>query len=240
MATRLGDVEKEIGQGIKLSGTRWRCDCGEIFVSIQGHGIRRECQACVDKANREQMAIAEREGAEKRDRLTAESIPDRYRWATFESDALTRRVPSREAIAGATRGAAGSALVLLGSAGSGKTSLAAAALRAMARRLDAVGRFVTAFDIAKARQEHRLGEGEAPAIEKALQARVLVLDELGAELGRNTAVQEVIHERHSRERPTIYTTGFSKSELEGRYGAGIARRIFEDAMRLGAVVRCGQ
>jgi hypothetical protein len=96
--------------------------------------------------------------------------------------------------------------------------------------------FVTTFALSKARREHRLGEGDAAIIRDAITATVLLMDELGAEAGRgDTAVPEIIHERHAADRVTIYTTPFQRDELEGRYGSGIARRIFEGAVmvRLG-------
>jgi DNA replication protein DnaC len=150
----------------------------------------------------------------------------------------------------AARSSTANTIVLVGPAGSGKTSLATALLveRAVAavepedpygdpyRTRRDEGMFVTTFALAKARREHQLGKGDAGIITHATDAIILLVDELGAEANRgDTAVPEVIHERHAWDRPTIYTTPFELDELERRYGSGIARRVFEGA----SVIRLG-
>lgn len=162
---------------------------------------------------------------------TTAGLPPRYRWASFESPELAARVRPPKAIQRALAASqAASTVVLLGGAGSGKTSLACAVLRALAAQFKIVGSFASCFGLAKARQEHPLGQGDAPAVSDAARAKLLLLDELGAELSRNTAVAEVIHERHAQERQTIYTSGFTEQQLCDRYGDGIARRVFEGAV----------
>lgn len=211
-----------------------RCDCGQLFRARQYRGLGHKlsvadtfCDACEVARNR-----ADTEAKEIAARLAAveEQIPVRYRWATVNSPELRRRVVPEQAIARAVAAAGASSLVLLGPAGSGKTSLACAVLRAEAsRRGIYAGTYTTAFALAKARQEHKLGDGEAPIIERACKARLLLLDELGAELGRNTAVQEVFCARHDAELPTIYTSGQSVEELIQRYGDMVARRLLQGA-----------
>jgi hypothetical protein len=90
------------------------------------------------------------------------------------------------------------------------------------------------MELARARAQHRLGDGEAPVIEKAVSAKLLVLDELGAEVGRDSATAEVLHRRHERDRDTIWTSPFTLSDLAKKYGEGIARRLVE-----GTVVALG-
>ncbi len=123
----------------------------------------------------------------------------------------------------------------VGPPGSGKTSLIAAMLLASDfSSYDTAPlrgpTWVSAHQLAKARALHPLGEGEAPLIRQALEAPLLVVDELGGEDQRYaSAVAEVLYERHAQDHPTWVTTGVSPKEIADRYGGGIARRVFEDA-----------
>jgi len=128
-------------------------------------------------------------------------------------------------------------VAFVGPPGSGKTSLAVAMFRAAIERGQpdafrrAEHRYVSAHALAKARAAHPLGEGEAPLVAAALRAPLLVLDELGGEDSRHaSAVAEVIYERHAEGVPTWITTGVTPKDLATRYGGGIARRVFEDAV----------
>ncbi len=204
------------------------CTCGKLFT---GRSVGATCDACQAASERAVRRAAEEAASEQRVRDTAATVPPRYQWATFESELLPGRVRSAkgDAIARARKAVGALSVVLLGPAGSGKTVLACAILMATAAQLKTRGRFASTFTLAKARQEHPLGEGESPVVHRAANAKVLVLDELAAEFGRNTAVQEVIHDRHAHDLPTIYTSGFSPDEISKRYGDGIARRVFEGA-----------
>lgn len=162
------------------------------------------------------------------------TVPPKYSWASFGSPLLAGRMAEPKLVATARAAVAGptlpSSIVLLGAAGSGKTSLACAILRFLVEEKGLHGRFASAFSLAKARQEIPLGEGEAKPVQKAMLSKLLLLDELGGELSRNTAVQELVHERHANELVTIYTTGLSQSELLDKYGEGIVRRVVEGAV----------
>lgn len=218
--------------------SRWelRCDCGQVFNAIGQNAADIKCPRCNAAADAAQRAEQAKRASEARVQSTITTIPQRYAWAVFDSPLLAGRVRPASAIAKAQAAATAPSVVILGSAGTGKTSLACALLRLTAETSATRGRFVSAFALAKARQEHPLGNGEAPVIDRALKAKLLLLDELGAEFAHNTAVQEVIHERHADELPTIYTSGFDSDELAKRYGDGIARRIFEGA----TVIRLGE
>lgn len=132
-------------------------------------------------------------------------------------------------------------VALVGPPGAGKTSLAAAMYRAVARGEQSTKtlygyRWVSSHKLAKARAGQPLGEGEAPLVQSCMDASLLVLDELGGEDPRYaSAVGEVLFERHEQARPTWVTTGVGPKEIASRYGGGIARRVFEDA----AVFRLG-
>jgi len=200
--------------------------CGDIYLGYCRNGL---CHPC---------ALAAAQIAE-RSRIiddTARSIPTRFQWASFDNPVLLlERVHPKSAVEDA-RGHVGSVtIVIAGGSGSGKTSLACAILRKASANCNESGVFVTAFDLAVARQQHPLGENEAPALERAFGAPIVLLDEIGSEYARYTATQEVIHRRHNWALPTIYTTGFSAAELVQRYGDGIVRRMFEGS----SVIRLG-
>lgn len=169
-------------------------------------------------------------------RAALETIPKGFSWASFVAPELAARVKNDAAIAHARTAVAEAAGVLLtGGAGTGKTSLACAMMRALVETGDPRVLFVGAYWLAKAREQYRLGQGEAPEVERAIEASVLVIDDVGIEQARNTALSEVIYERHAAERRTIITTGFGFKALAERYGDGIARRMSEGA----TVIRCG-
>lgn len=145
-------------------------------------------------------------------------------------------------------------LVFRGPTGTGKTSLGVAVLNrviraaldlepralkagsagAVARGLLEQGsnaRFASAYFLAKARAESPLGRGEAPAIARAVEASVLLLDDVGVEMVRSSAVPEVLVERAAAEKPTIITTKLDIDGIEQKYrewdGSGLARRLYE-------------
>ena len=133
---------------------------------------------------------------------------------------------------------------LLGSTGAGKTSSVLGALKRL--RLDAEReamstphleaasnpmlrklrdlRWYTGSQLALARKAWPLGKGEAPTIEHAMDAPILILDELGFEVF-DTAFADVIHQRYSRQKPTIVTSGLTVEKFRERYGDAIWRKL---------------
>lgn len=160
------------------------------------------------------------------------TIPEAYQWATFSAPELAKRI-----IGDFAGDSQLTSATIVGPAGSGKTSLACAMFR-QAIANGSRGMFVSAFDLAKARAQSPLGQGECPLIERAISCRLLLVDDLGQErIFNNSAVSEVLFERHQRMRPLIVTTGLSPEQLIERYGDGIARRLLEigrvNVVRLG-------
>lgn len=184
---------------------------------------RPNCDACVTKRRCEHAV-----------RVTTEAMPTRYAWARIEAPELVERVTHADPAGRIMVAQNAPSVVLAGPAGSGKTSLAAAILVAMAARLGKAGVFLDVFDLVRGRTGQSLGHGEAVDVAKAFACPLLLLDELGAETQmRGTSesvVAEVVRERHKWMRPTIYTTAFGRDELVARYGDGVMRRVLEESM----------
>lgn len=200
---------------------RYRCGCGLVSDT-------RPCAAC---AEREQLA-----------RVLAPllaSVPRRFRWALEVStvDELRGRVKAApELLARALLHPPAANVLFLGDTQAGKTSLAVAMLGAFVRgdpTARSGARFAEAFALAGARERYPLGLGECPEVEAAINASLLVIDDLGAEGSDHKAtVPYVIFARHNADRPTWVTTGFGFDAVLARYGAAIARRVFEGAKRV--------
>ena len=128
-------------------------------------------------------------------------------------------------------------LCLMGASRAGKTSLAVAMLRAWVETHHRSAMFVAAHRLGTARIQHPAGHGEAPLVEAAMRAPLVLLDDLGSERdGATNPIADVIFERHAQELPTWMTTGLTREPLVARYGAGVVARLFERArvIHLGA------
>ncbi len=187
-----------------------------------------------------------------------ESLPGGWDWARFGSQAYAvvaaKRLPGGPVrplhdAAHAWRRQTGT-MTLLGPSGAGKTAAAVAIahrildcardrpLPAADLRFAAGLRFVPAIDIATARREHRLGQGDPPLLTMASKASLLILDELGYLETKHdlSAVQEVVDARYRGSLPTIYTSGQTWAGLAKVYGDATARRVCE----LGQLVELGE
>lgn len=203
---------------------RYLCRTGCGTAVSRDYGI---CHACFN--------------SEKQAEWTAKvqaAMPRRALGATLDSPWLVKLV-GIDRIKLARESLAAERVACVGPPGAGKTSLVAAMFQASQRPSGQSPwpAWYSAHELAKARALHALGEGEAPVIWRALQADLLVIDELGGEDERYaSAVKEILYERHAACLPTWVTTGVGSAEIGNRYGGGIARRVFEDAVvfKLGA------
>lgn len=177
---------------------------------------------------------AEKRDARDRVEAAKRTIPARYEWASLGSAELIARVTSSESTGALAARIIGAHRALLcGGAGAGKTSLAVACLR---HRLEGA-MFVSALRLSTARREHALGDGDALLVDRAIGARLLLLDDVGQTKPTATcAVKDVVFARHERERPTWVTTGAGRAQLVEMYGDGFVRRLVDNAVviRLGA------
>lgn len=177
---------------------------------------------------------------EHRARVVAEireaaSVSARFQRCTIEN---FERQPGTEEALGAVLGwleryqlGSSEGFLLSGPFGSGKTHLAAAALHGAIERTLVHGRFVSAGALVA---EVRSGEGKrvidyAP-VERAIEAELLVLDDLGQEAGTDFArdvVTRVVMKRYDCTRPTIFTSNRDPKGMEAVLGGAIVSRIME-------------
>jgi hypothetical protein len=158
-------------------------------------------------------------------------LPRQYRELVFGSDALAARVRDGTAIPRALAACTPTTqrILLVGAAGVGKSSLAAASYMALGvARGDGHGCYVHAKQLAVARSQHELGS-EAPIIADAMSADVCIVDDVGVEPtdARGSAVSDLIYERYNRALPTIYTTSLTPKNVVDLYGDGCKRRLYE-------------
>lgn len=220
-----------------------RCPCGADYdaVPLEDGTVPVTCPRCRLLRGRERLLAGVRE-----------TICERFRDVTFDAPDLARRVgvlhgggSTADAIAAAVGAVDSARVTLVGEAGAGKTTLAAAMLNAVLARaapVDAPAAAVrraagalwtTAYRLHRARLQHPLGRDEAPLIERAMAATVLVVDNLGAEEAhREGGVAEVLFERFDRGAATWVTTHLTPTQAGARYDGGIARRLFEGATKI--------
>ncbi len=194
----------------------------------------------VAASSAEALKARHRERVEQRTEWKRRTALARARGEWTDDDAaFAGAVKSRKMRAVADRWSLNSGgLLLTGPTGCGKTSAARRALRRLVRAATSerdpvlAFRWLTAVEIARARRNHPLGQGDPPIIEAAATASLLVLDELGHE-ALDESIFEVLDRRYVAQLRTIVTAGRPATELRERYGAACIRRIHEPG---GAVI----
>jgi len=202
---------------LEASPHRCKSGCGQPTPWAE-----MRCEACTLRtqcARRQARSVAK----------TSRALPARYREMRLDGPELARRVMDPEAIALVRRACTSDTdrVVLVGPSGVGKTSLAAAAAIELSYQRSHVGAYVRAGSLALARAHSALG-AEALLVQQVLAADLLVVDDLGLDpQGHHSAVADVLYQRYDECKTTIVTTSLTDAETSGRYGTGVARRLFE-------------
>ncbi len=213
--------------------------------------------AIVEKILDESPDIQAREARKVALRQVWESLPDNAR--------ATRGELARRVAAARVRELAGSwwfdhpNLLLLGPTGAGKTSALALVVRRLLEEAVNAPRVLspaerrhwrgcaTSFDLAglirwqscrelsRAVREHPLGQGAPDAIARCQNARLLVLDDIGAtdEAG---ALERILNARYERGWPTLTCSGLTSRELSAAFGEALVRRLLQRKGQNGSVV----
>lgn len=159
-------------------------------------------------------------------------VARRYAGCTF--DTFTARAGTEEALVGAKAWAEAftldsqNGLLLAGPFGSGKTHLAVAALRVAIDASLVEGRYVSAGDLV-GRVRGGSGIYWTP-VDDAIREELLVLDDLGQEVGTEftrDVVARVIFGRYEAARPTIITSNHGPKGLTDIFGGAVVSRLHE-------------
>lgn len=182
------------------------------------------------QAERDARMLAKYEERALASDLEASRIPPRYQWALEHPSAATAlgcdaSLAQRLAVIPSDKCAA-----FRGPTGAGKTTLACLALwGAKLRDRNLRVLFVTATELERERRITRLGTDSAELERRATHADIVLIDEIGQEVGAFSPLVDIVFARYDALLPTWVTTGVSASTLSEKYGAGFVRRIFEGA-----------
>jgi len=137
-------------------------------------------------------------------------------------------------------------VLLLGETGQGKSTAAAVVFRRLLREGWRDGgdawafaqgmRWFRAEQLEREMRGHPLGRGECPAYRDAVNATLLVLDEIGWERDPK-GVASILAERYDSPRLTIVTSGQDLKELSGTYGDAVVRRMLTHDKRRPTLVQ---
>jgi len=214
--------------------------CEGCAAIHEDHERKRRRQNLEDVFRRCRAGLIRLPRGMKHDEYEGPPLPD-WPWARFDNPTFRELADAVILEAAESWRIEQSALVLAAPTGAAKTaSIVAWAYAEQARRLadvDAGGKpqpldfvFTTGFELAKARAQHQLGAGEAPAVRAALDAKLLLLDEVGFEPMRDRVIFEVVMHRMNQRKPCVLTTGRTEEEFSERYGAATWRRFTETAV----------
>ena len=119
--------------------------------------------------------------------------------------------------------------LFFGNTGLGKTHLSTSvAVSVIERGFDVF--YVTACSLVSDFEEKQFGTREnAPDTSRYYEADLLIIDDFGTELTNQftlSCIYDIINTRMNQKRSTIINTNLNKNEIESRYGARIASRLF--------------
>jgi len=236
-----------IASGLKQdSAGRWLCECGTALDEDQSM-----CPACVAKllAERErrdrELFVADWRARIER-HIQFPQAPD-WCWARLDNEEFAAKIKGKKLLHAARMYAFDAGpLLFSGPTGCGKTACVRAILHRIAskevksilsqkagtpptrllRQLRQLA-WIDGFSLAQARKQNPLGRGEAELVQRAFEAPLLVLDELGFEPLFDTVIAEVANRRYTDGTPVIVTTGLKPAAFRERYGDACWRRFAE-------------
>jgi hypothetical protein len=136
-------------------------------------------------------------------------------------------------------------LLILGPSGRGKTTGASYLVRRLCARAAATGgvefekaqliRWQSCRELSQLVREHPLGQGMPDAVQRCQNARLLVLDDIGASDDRG-ALERILNTRYERAWPTVTTSGLSSRDLVSAFGEALVRRLLQRGGKGGRIV----
>jgi len=210
-----------------------------------------DCPSCgqlqIQKVRESQMQdqIAQHRSAQQRARIASIGIPRRLAEKTFEhyrpqTNAAGRHVEVCQGFAEnwvATAGQ-GANLVLCGKPGTGKTHLAAVICRQVAAENNAQPIYSTASQMLRyirAAYSPNAPYSEAQAMDRFIDADLLVIDEIGAKLPSEhdrSMLFEIVDERYQLRSPTIIISNLTVDEISKQTDARMVDRLSENGSLL--------
>ena len=180
---------------------------------------------------RQERQQAERE---KLERYEKSGVPERYFKESLDTYKITNEMQATAAKAAtnflhAVKCGEFKSLVLIGSAGTGKTHLACAIIR------EAGGKYRTAPDIVEEMRRAKsftANDTEADIIDYYSHISLLVIDEIGrgiAATDEKYMLYQILNARYNTRKPTVLISNFTKSDFLQYIGVAAADRLVESA-----------
>lgn len=169
----------------------------------------------------------------------ASGVPRRFRERSFDNYRADGKDQER-ALLLASRFATGfpaavelgASLIFCGKPGTGKTHLACAIANHVMREFGNSALFLTVFDAIQRIKETYGGNGasEKQVMDALCQVDLLILDEVGVQLGTNfeeVVITQIINQRYSDMRPTIILSNLDREGLAQFLGQRVVDRVDE-------------
>ena len=180
---------------------------------------------------RQERQQAERE---KLERYEKSGVPERYFNEALDTYKITNEMQATAAKAAtnflhAVKCGEFKSLVLIGSAGTGKTHLACAIIR------EAGGKYRTAPDIVEEMRRAKsftANDTEADIIDYYAHVSLLVIDEIGrgiAATDEKYMLYQILNARYNTRKPTVLISNYKKADFLQYIGVAAADRLVESA-----------